>query len=153
MWKIILLPKKKLRKLRDFPRNIFFSHLFLSATISLYKVHIKSRFHFKYFRNLFLTFMLFLTHFRLLFASYTPWKHRNFCLSKYLVGKGRDHFFWSRLKIFLFKVFNLFCKKFININICMVDFNWHTYSLHSYYNFDLYFMNMSSTLKKVQINK
>ena len=31
-----------------------------------------SRFHFKYFRNSFLTLMLFLTHFKLLFASYTP---------------------------------------------------------------------------------
>ena len=38
LWKIILLPKKKLRKLRDFPCNIFFPQIFLPATISAYKV-------------------------------------------------------------------------------------------------------------------
>ena len=37
-----------------------------------------------------------------------PENIKNFCLLKYSVGKGRVHFFWSALKIFLSKVFDLF---------------------------------------------
>ena len=94
--------------------------LFLQARKAIL---IKSRFHFKYFRNLFLTVMLSSTYLRLLFPSILPENIENFCLLNYSVRKARNQFLWSELKIFLFKVFNLLGSKLLSINICMVDIN------------------------------
>ena len=71
IWDIVPLELKELTSLNGFKKGIkkWQQKIVLAGYVSNL---VKSRFHFKYFRNSFLTFMLFLTHFKLLFASYTP---------------------------------------------------------------------------------
>ena len=71
IWDIVPLELKELTSLNAFKKGIKDGNKKCPLQ-AMYVIRIKSRFHYKYLKNLFLTFTLFLKHFRSKFTSYIP---------------------------------------------------------------------------------